>query len=576
MTAFAAILHKDDDPPYIEGIAAELSALTGRPATAAAHGRCALIAAPMHADDEPVPVERPNHVAVAGSLVVEGGIGRFRGDSDRLTGEYAFAAWDRKQERLLCARDGLGIRCVYVAAAPEAIVVTNVLAAALRHPRIAAALDDAALLAFLAHGGAPDDVRTCYRDIRMLPPGHTLAIDGRTFASRMWRHWHFPLADGRRRTDAAILEEYRAVLAEAVRDRLDPRGTTIFLSGGIDSTTMAAAAVDAAPADTLRAITTRYPRYVDDVELPFTRAAADCLGLPLIVVNADAHVPWQVDPADLPPASPLDEPMLADWRDALARAAEHGSVALYGEDGDALFRPPGWRALRRSASLITIAASVARYVAAERRRPYLGLRWRERTGIVRPRMHAPPVWLNAEGRALLDRREPATVLGCAPEPLPPHPTRPEAQAILTSTTVSRTFAATIAPETTRRRVELRLPILDTRVIQLVMSVPAIPWCQRKALPRRAYRGRLPREVLARPKTPLVGFNEALVAAWRAASGDRIMPPGEPVARWIDVGTWTRTLRQGAPDAVMAAWRVSALDAWIASGARAAGEAACIR
>ena len=46
---------------------------------------------------------------------------------------------------------------------------------------------------------------------------------------------------------------------------------------------------------------------------------------------------------------------------ALACAQRHGTVALYGEDGDALFRPPGWRPLRQTASLaqIGIAGKIA-------------------------------------------------------------------------------------------------------------------------------------------------------------------------------------------------------------------------
>lgn len=561
MTAFAAILHGEGIDAPVGVIGNELSSVTGRPASPRALGRCTLISAPMHATDPAAPA-----VTASGAVRV----------GSRETDEYAVAEWDPQNQTLLCARDGLGIRLLYVASGPGTIVITNVLAAALRHPGIDAALDEASLIAFLAHGVPADHVRTCYRNVQVLPPGHTLSIDARTFKARMWRHWHFPVTDGIRRTDATILDEYRTRLADAVRDRLDARGTSIFLSGGIDSTTMAAAAIDLRPAPILHAVTTRYPRYVDDVELPFTRAAAERLGLPLTIVSADAHEPWHVDPADPPQASPLDEPMLADWRDALACAQRHGTVALYGEDGDALFRPPGWRPLRQTASLAQIGIAATMYMLRERRRPYVGLRWRERAGIVRPSHHSVPVWLNHQAHAILDRCGPGTVLGCTPEPLPPHPTRPEAQAVLTSTTIARHFAATIAPETTRRRVELRFPILDTRLIRLVVSIPAIPWCQHKTLPRRAYRGRLPDRILHRPKTPLIGFNEGLVAAWRGSNANRVARPPDPIAGWIDVKTWMRTLEDGAPGAVMTAWRVGALGAWLAARSRSAEIAACIR
>jgi hypothetical protein len=138
---------------------------------------------------------------------------------------------------------------------------------------------------------------------------------------------------------------------------------------------------------------------------------------------------------------------------------------------------------------------------------------------------------------------------------------------LTSTTYCRDFASTIAAEVTRQRVELRFPLFDTRLVRLVVSLPAIPWCQHKALPRRAYRGRLPQDVLDRPKTTLRGFNDALVAAWRRSRSGALPIPVGKLATWIDVGEWTRTLQSGQPEAVMAAWRVLALDIWIAAAAR---------
>jgi len=602
MTAFAAVVHKHDEPPAIAAVAQAIGSVTGERPSILVLGRCAMAVAPLRRDDPAAPVVSGiSGVAVAGQIVLEehrhfaATLGETAGTSsaaalvgaaygrwhdrcaEHLSGEYAFALWEPREQALVCARDGLGIRLLYVAESAAAIVVTNVLSAALRHPSMADDLDEVALIAFLAHGGAADETRTCYRNVKVLPPGHTLTVRVRPHPSTtLRRHWRFPLADGTRRSRKTILEEYRSTLSEAVRDRLDAGGTTIFLSGGIDSTTMAAAATEVAVPGTLHGLTTRYPRYVEDLELPFTRAAAGHLALPLTVMDADTHQPWYEDPTDPPLASPLDEPMLADWRAALATAAGHGTVALYGEDGDALLRPPGWQGLRGAGSVAAIGLAAARYALAERRRPYIGLRWRERIGLAPPRRREPPSWLAATARTLLDARTESQVLGQRPEPLPPHPTRPEAQTLLTSTNISRFLAAMIAPEVTHRPVELRLPLLDSRLIRLVVSVPAIPWCQHKTLPRQAYRGRLPGPVLKRPKTPLDGFNEAFVAAWRTENGGRLTTPGAPLDEWIDVREWTRTLQSGEPAAVMAAWRVTALDSWLATRSRTVKDAACTR
>jgi asparagine synthase (glutamine-hydrolysing) len=599
MTAFAVVVQKRGTRHAVEEVAEALGSIGGAYPAVVSLGACALLLAPLHHDDPDGPVVFPAGIGVAGQIVLEGrrdlasmlrqptsacgaalaGAAYLRwGESctDHLSGEYAFALWDPNARTLLCARDGMGLRLLYVADSADTLVVTNVLAAALRHPAIPDDPDDTALIGFLAHGGAVDEVRTPYRHVRVLPAGHTLAVDTGRGSTRMHRHWRFPVPDpAPRRGEASVLEEYRSVLAEAVGDRVSKSRMSIFLSGGVDSTTIAAAAREVAPSTRLHAITTRYPRYVADDELRYVRAAAESLGLPLTVINADRYDAWHARCACPVTPLPLDEPMLADWRDAVACAAGYGTVALYGEDGDALFCPPGWRALRNAGSPGSIAIAAARYAISEKRRPYLGLRCRERLGIRRPRRSITPLWLTEDASAVLARSDRATILGHAPEPLPPHPTRPETQARLTSTTYCRDFASTISADVTRQRVELRFPLFDTRLVQLVVSLPAIPWCQHKALPRRAYRGRLPQDVLDRPKTTLHGFNDALVAAWQRSRSGALPMPGGKLAAWIDHGEWTRTLELGRPEAVMAAWRVLALDTWIAAAQMAgARSSAC--
>jgi len=155
-----------------------------------------------------------------------------------------------------------------------------------------------------------------------------------------------------------------------------------------------------------------------------------------------------------------------------------------------------------------------------------------------------------------------TLAGLRPEPLAPHPTRSVAHRKLT-TNIALSFAITIAAETTAAPIELRFPLLDSRVIRYVFSVPSIPWCQRKALPRVAYSDALPRSIIERAKTPVVGFNEWLVARWRGSvrrPPDLLVVPPE----WIDLDRWRAALARGSTNETMAAWRVLLLDRWLAS------------
>ena len=184
----------------------------------------------------------------------------------------------------------------------------------------------------------------------------------------------------------------------------------------------------------------------------------------------------------------------------------------------------------------------------------------------------PPRWLTPEAVRLLQHEEAETLFGQRPMLLPSHPTRSRLQDRLTSTVPQ--FAETIGPEVTRQPLEIRLPILDTRVLRFVVSVPAIPWCQHKELPRAAYRGILPDQILDRPKTPAVGFYEALVQSWRERIGGHLPVTSFIPREWIDWTAWHETLSAGRPSDVMMGWHVVQLDAWLGEQA-ARREPLCI-
>ena len=490
----------------------------------------------------------------------------------RLTGEYSFAAWDSRRRELVCARDGLGIRPLYVGVAPGRIVVSNVLRDVLAAPGMDDALDEGAMLTFLDAGASEDPARTMYRAIRILPAGHTLLFEAHGHRTRLFRHWMFPAPPELRVRDRREYpERYRAALSTAVRERVRGRRASLLLSGGLDSATIGAAAVHAGVSAGVRAFTAGYPTLLTTDEVPLARATATRLQMPMTSVTCDAGAPLG-EPQSM--ARPLDEPMLAGWRALVGAAAGHAPIVLHGEDGDSLFVPPGWPSMRAAAPAWRIAAAAAAFALGERRLPYLGLRLRERLGLVATVVTAECSWLTPCARRALAQLEPVHVLGHTPTPLGPHPTRPAAQARL-GEMIWMQLAPAITEEATLARAQLRYPLLDTRLIALVMSIPAIPWCQGKRLPRLAYRGTLPPAVLDRPKRALAGMNEALVAAWRDRT-PRWPPPLPPALdRWVDRARWHSTLATGNSSDVMAAWRVLELGAWLEQGAPA-GRRACTR
>jgi asparagine synthase (glutamine-hydrolysing) len=450
--------------------------------------------------------------------------------------------------------------------------VSNVLRDLLRAPGLDDAIDEGALLSFLDAAASEDPARTVYRAVRILPPGHTLIFEGDEHRTRMFRHWRFPVpAELRLRDPREYPRRYRAVLSLAVAERVRGERASLLLSGGLDSASIAAGASDAGVAPGLHAFTAGYPTLVEHDEVPLARATAASLGIPLTHVACDAGEPLAAPQLQ---ARPLDEPMLAGWRTLIHAAAGHATTILHGEDGDALFVPPGWLSMRAAAPSWRIAAAAAAFALGQRRLPYLGVRLRERLGLVPSTGVAECGWLTPCARRALAQLEPVHVLGHTATALPVHPTRPAAQARLTEMICTQ-LAPAISGEATGADAQLRYPLLDSRVITFVMSVPPIPWCQGKRLPRRAYRGRLPAAVLDRRKRGIAGVNEALVATWRRRTLRRPPALHPALERWVDEARWRSILESGSTAEVMAAWRVLELGAWLEQG-MPAGRRACTR
>jgi hypothetical protein len=196
----------------------------------------------------------------------------------------------------------------------------------------------------------------------------------------------------------------------------------------------------------------------------------------------------------------------------------------------------------------------------------MGIRLRERFGLsTLPRIPPHPRWLTPEAVGLPSGGE-ERVLGHAAVALPPHPDRPEVQARL-SAGVAGYLSGILTPEVTGHPIEIRCPLLDSRVIRFVLNVAPIPWCQHKHLPRVAYAHVLPRAVVRHPKQGVGGLDAALSADWQARSKEtRARDLPAEMADWIRLDDWRRALESPDPRRVGEAWRVLQLTAWITSQA----------
>jgi asparagine synthase (glutamine-hydrolysing) len=354
------------------------------------------------------------------------------------------------------------------------------------------------------------------------------------------------------------------VLRRAVSDRLHGHKATVFLSGGVDSTTIAAVAAQSS-ADLL-AVTINYDTGHAPGEVEVAREVAQRLGLRHEVVRGDTYSALDAEMRGDVSALPVDEPTLSDWRASLAHAARHSTLAIYGEDGDALFAPLGGGALVRHQGIWSAAIESVRYASGEGRLPHWGVGLR--TAIRRTRTPdavstVVPPWLTRHALALASSPEDDRLFGQTAQPLVvPESYAPFVRRVLAA--VPCDFAHSISPETTKVPVAITLPLLDSHVVRFVQSVPSIPWRQQKTLARRAFHGILPDAVLRRPKTPVAGFFESLVSSSRQQRELTVLPDSLPplLREWVDGVAWRRTVEQGTTGEVMSAWRVLMLSAWL--------------
>ncbi len=158
----------------------------------------------------------------------------------RLNGMFAVAIWDRRRARLVLARDRMGQKPLYYASLPGGgLAFGSEAKAVLAHPEVDRALDHDSLARYLFYEYVPAPY-SIFRGVRKLPAGHGLVWeDGRT---RIWRYWdpRLPGRDDRSLEQVAsrFWGDFRGSVARHRRSDV-PIG--VFLSGGLDSSSVAAA-----------------------------------------------------------------------------------------------------------------------------------------------------------------------------------------------------------------------------------------------------------------------------------------------------------------------------------------------
>lgn len=430
---------------------------------------------------------------------------------DHLVGDYAFVLVERGTQRLVAARDPMGNRPLFHARRGPALAVGSSSRALSLWRGTPGELDVATLGAQVAGTLLSMGTSTVYAGVEALRPGFVLERDrDRVDVRRFWAPPADP--DPRPLPLGEAAAAFRDVLSRAVADRLGAGTTSVWMSGGWDST--AVFGTGRAQGADLRPVSIRYPADDPGYEDPWIEATAGRWNTP---------VEW-LESADIPlldglerRAAEADEPpahLYELWNVALARGTRRvgARIALDGCGGDNLFQVSDVvlaDALRRGR--LPTAARLARA------RRGLGWRYLARHALI---PLAPEPLLRAVEQAT-GRNVPRHHMELARVPWVPegfvrrHGLRERDLAVLRELSAGSHAQAENMLFVTlpalawggaymrgvllREGVEARSPLLDPRVVDFALRRPVsdrVAAAETKRLLRKAVEGWVPDEVLA--------------------------------------------------------------------------------
>lgn len=257
----------------------------------------------------------------------------------QLEGMFAFAVWDAERRRLLLGRDRLGQKPLYYAPHEGGLLFGSELKALLAHPTFDPPLSRRGLGAYLVHECYPEEV-SVFDGVEKVRPGEIVAFEpdrARLFARTYWQP-KYGDAVAPSPPSELLLEHLEERVLTAVERRLVadvPLG--VFLSGGVDSSVVAAAMARLRPPSSVETFSIGFEEQSFD-ESPFARQVAEHLGTKhreqrLSPDAMQAVLPTIVDYMD----EPLGDASIIPTHLLSAFTREHVTVALGGDGGDELF-----------------------------------------------------------------------------------------------------------------------------------------------------------------------------------------------------------------------------------------------
>ena len=449
----------------------------------------------------------------------------------RLNGMFALALWDSRRGRLVLARDRMGQKPLFHAELPGGgVAFGSEPKAVLAHPAVGRSLDLGGLARYLFYEYVPAPY-SIWRSLRKLPRAHRLVWEGGT--TRIDRYWEsgraLPLAEVPDFETAAdqFWDEFRDSVARHRRSDV-PLG--VFLSGGVDSSSIAAALCQVEPARGIQTFSIGFEDPSFD-ESRHARAVAERLGTnhherTFSIATAMELLPEVAGWLDEPfgDASILPTHLLSRF------ARESVKVVLGGDGADELLAGYPTFSAERVAGIFrrlpgrvrAIAGAAVGRLPVDHRNISLDFQLKQfLRGAAAPLPLAHQRWIGSfsgeeVGEILVDgdpvgveaehlRRASGVAVG--PDPLA------DSLALYQETYLPEDILTKVDRASMACGLEVRAPFLDARLVDFVQALPSSYKYGRrttKRLLKFAAARHLPASILSRPKK---GF-------------------GIPVARWL--------------------------------------------
>lgn len=422
---------------------------------------------------------------------------------ERLEGMFAFAIWDAPRRRLALARDLFGIKPLYFARRGDRFVFASEMKAIAAYDGGPPPIDPDGLLASLHHFGVPAPL-TVREGVRQLEPASWLVVDAATGAESSRRYWRWTPRPELEDPVAAETELWETLVQSVERHLVSDVPVGLFLSGGIDSSLVAAACAEAGMKPTC------FTLALDDPardESPLAALLCRHFGL--------AH---EIEPMDEADARPFDARLAAMFDEPFAvssalttaaisaRASRRFKVMLSGEGGDELFGGYSWyrrwietygpEGGRRPSNAFTRALARIAGRRAPPGDPLAG--YADLVSAFRPealRALFAPAFLAGHAQA-----DPAAAYRAVDRPELAGFDRVQAldvELFLPAVCLTKMDRTSMASG-----LEVRVPFLDRKVAELAARIPAAlrnPGYEAKGLLRRVARRRLPPALLEKKK-----------------------------------------------------------------------------